>query len=221
MKIDWRKTKRVGNPDRRAKYVNVKEPRAPMWGRLGSVRGNVHARHPVSAAASVSGPRKWERIEVFRLPTVVSSARRSLPFSSSSRRTAPVIELHTTRRCLFTRLRFQIALPRIIRTGLTSTGRCADCTAGVFPLRVQKPVVRTPTEYGRCLDHVTLSRGVGEGHYYVRRIVSSVSGNRSMPCRTGGDWFKSQKNISVFSRKFEISPCTIFFITNSPIVVVR
>lgn len=146
-----------------------------MWWWGEGVRGNVHARHPVSAAAAaISGPRKWERIEVFRLPIVVSSARLSLPFSSSSRRTAPVIGLHTSRRRLFTRLRFKIALSRIIRTGPISMGRCADCTAGVFPLRVQKPAVSAPTGVRRFFAHVTLSKGGGGRTHYVRHVVSSL-----------------------------------------------
>lgn len=173
----------------------------------GGVRGNVHARHPVSAVAAISGPRKWERIEVFRLPIVVSSARLSLPFSSSSRRTAPVIELHTSRRRLFTRLRFQIALSRIIRTGPISMGRCADCTAGVFPLRVQKPVVSAPTGVGRFFAHVTLSKWRKNALRSTYRLVSSVSGNVSTQCQTGG---QSRKNITVFSRELEILPCQMF-----------
>lgn len=176
----------------------------------GGVRGNVHARHPVSAtAAAISGPRKWERIEVFRLPIVVSSARLSSPFSSSSRRTVPVIELHTSRRRLFTRLRFQIALSRIIRTGPISMGRCADWTAGVFPLRVQKPVVSAPAEVGSFFVHVTLLRGRGSDTLRstcrlvgFRNHVNAVSNWRPKP--------KEYSRITVVSREFEISQCQTF-----------
>lgn len=175
----------------------------------GGVRGNVHARHPVSAVATaaISGPRKWERIEVFRLPTVVSSARLSLPFSSSSRRTAPVIELHTSRRRLFTRLHFQIALSRIIRTGPISMGRCADCTAGVFPLRVQKPVVSAPTGVGGFFVHVTLSRGRRQGH-----TTFDVSSRRFPETRQRRVERRRliRKNITVFWREFEISQYQMF-----------